>query len=84
MALDKQIHLYSIDTSRFYNDVEFEISKKKMKATYIVNGLKEKRKKETNTHKTHDGHFVHLFLRDFYIRSNRKEIRRVGIAITFT
>ena len=45
MALDKQIHLYSIDTSRFYNDKENEISKKKMKSTYIVNGLKEKRKK---------------------------------------
>lgn len=46
MALDKQIHLYSIDTSRFYNDKEFEISKKKMKATYIVNNLKDKLKKE--------------------------------------
>lgn len=45
MALDKQIHLYSIDTSRFYNDKENEISKKKMKATYIVNNIKEKRKK---------------------------------------
>lgn len=45
---------------------------------------KERRKKEINTHKTQDGHFVHLFLRDFYIRSNRKEIRSVGIAITFT
>ena len=43
MALDKQIHLYSIDTSRFYNDKENEISKKKMKATYIVNNIKEKR-----------------------------------------
>jgi len=31
MALDKQIHLYSIDTSRFYNDFENKISKKKMK-----------------------------------------------------
>lgn len=51
MALDKQIHLYSIDTSRFYNDAEFEISKKKMKATYIVNGLKEKRKKEKHDSK---------------------------------
>lgn len=46
MALDKQIHLYSIDTSRFYNDKENEISKKKMKATYIVKSIKEKRKKE--------------------------------------
>lgn len=43
-----------------------------------------KNRKEINTHKIQDGHFAHLFLRDFYIRSNRKEIRRVGIAITFT
>lgn len=51
MALDKQIHLYSIDTSRFYNDKEFEISKKKIKSTYIVKDLKEKLKKEKNEKK---------------------------------
>lgn len=50
----------------------------------VPKNRKERRKKEINTHKTQDGHFVHLFLRDFYIRSNRKEIRRVGIAITLT
>lgn len=51
MALDKQIHLYSIDTSRFYNDKEFKISKKKIKATYVVKDLKEKLKKEKNEKK---------------------------------
>ena len=51
MALDKQIHLYSIDTSKFYNDKEFEISKKKIRATYIVNNLKDKLKKEKDESK---------------------------------
>ena len=37
MALDKQIHLYSIDTSRFYNDKEFEIASRKMEYTFILN-----------------------------------------------
>lgn len=46
MALDKQIHLYSIDTSKFYNDKEFEISKKKVRATYIVNNLKDTKKEK--------------------------------------
>ena len=51
----------------------------------VPKNRKERRKKEINTHKTQDGHFCPSFLlRDFYIRSNRKEIRRVGIAITFT
>lgn len=37
MALDKQIHLYSIDTSRFYNNEEYEISCRKMEYTLILN-----------------------------------------------
>lgn len=41
MALDKQIHLYSIDTSKFYNDEEYEIAKRKMDYTIVLNKHKQ-------------------------------------------
>lgn len=45
MALDKQIHLYSIDTSVFYNKKELKIHRKINKMTHNKNNLKRKMKK---------------------------------------
>lgn len=45
MALDKQIHLYSIDTSKFYDDAEEAISRKKIRSSYLANNIKKRYKK---------------------------------------
>jgi hypothetical protein len=45
MALEKQIHLYSIDTSKFYTDKENELHRKKSKASYVSNKVKDRLKK---------------------------------------
>lgn len=45
MALNKQIHLYSLDTSCFYTDKEMAIHKKLVKLYSIRKKIKEKQKK---------------------------------------
>lgn len=49
MALDKQIHLYSIDTSKFYDDEEEAISRKKIRSSYLANSIKKRYKKLENS-----------------------------------
>jgi len=48
MALNKQVHIYSIDTSAFYNDDEIKIHKRMSKNHLFKNTLKKKKKKTLN------------------------------------
>ena len=72
IALDKQIHIYSVDTSAFYNEKEQKLYKKLQRLYKFKNILKQERIKESKAKNTQRCNKINKY----YKRNNKRLKKR--------